>query len=131
VSIVLLDTNVVSFIMDARPLAEEYLRLIGQSTPLISFMTVGELYEGAYRAKWGSRRFRRLIRALEDYPVLQSSVEISQRWGEIRTQRKRRPISTEDAWIAATALAHGCPLVTHNPKDFEDIPDLAVVTAIV
>ncbi len=33
-----------------------------------------------------------------------------------------------DCWIAATALAFGLELVTHNPADFRGIPGLAVVT---
>ncbi|MBU5612024.1 PIN domain-containing protein [Geomonas azotofigens] len=32
--------------------------------------------------------------------------------------------STEDALIAATALAHGCSLATRNTKDFEQIEGL-------
>ena len=40
-----------------------------------------------------------------------------------RTQQGR-PISTEDAQIAAIALAAGLPLLTRNTKDFSDIPGL-------
>jgi predicted nucleic acid-binding protein len=33
-----------------------------------------------------------------------------------------------DAWVAAVALRHGMPLVTHNRKHFEDIPDLTLIS---
>jgi predicted nucleic acid-binding protein len=46
----------------------------------------------------------------------------------VRAVRKPRPIGVADAWIAATALAHGIELVTHNPADFAGIPGLTVVT---
>jgi predicted nucleic acid-binding protein len=35
-----------------------------------------------------------------------------------------------DAWVAATALAHGIELVTHNPVDFQGIPGLVVITEV-
>jgi predicted nucleic acid-binding protein len=47
----------------------------------------------------------------------------------IRAHRHRtgRPISTEDAQIAAIALAAGVPLVTCNTKDFADIDGLRLL----
>ena len=29
-----------------------------------------------------------------------------------------------DLWIAATAIAHGLTFVTHNTRDYQDIPGL-------
>jgi tRNA(fMet)-specific endonuclease VapC len=124
----LLDTNIVSFFMKGNPLVARYRPRL-QGYPLaISFMTVAELYEGAYRAKWGRQRLTQLEATLGRYTVIPSSTELSQRWGEVRFQRRRQPISAEDAWIAATALAYDCPLVTHNPGDFRNIPGLQLIT---
>jgi len=33
-----------------------------------------------------------------------------------------REIACGDAWIAASAIRRGATLLTHNAKDFEDIP---------
>ena len=41
--------------------------------------------------------------------------------------RQGQPISTEDAQIAAIALAAGLPLLTRNTKDFSAIPGLRQV----
>ena len=41
--------------------------------------------------------------------------------------RQRRPISTEDAQIAAIALAFGLTVATRNTRDFENIDGLAWV----
>lgn len=43
-------------------------------------------------------------------------------------RRRAQPMPVADCWIAATALAFGLELVTHNPADFRGIPGLAVVT---
>ncbi len=97
---------------------------------MIASMTVAELYEGAYRANWGTKGFQRIHQVLDRYPVLEPTVTVCQLWGQIRSERKRRPISGEDAWIAATAVAYKCPLITHDPDDFEEIPGLEIITEL-
>jgi tRNA(fMet)-specific endonuclease VapC len=61
--------------------------------------------------------------------VLESNPTIARQWGWLRAVRRRQPISENDGWIAATALAYDIPLVTHNRKDFLDIPGLRLITA--
>ena len=39
-----------------------------------------------------------------------------------------RPVSTNDAWIAACALRHGIPPITRNARDFEGIAGLEVTS---
>ncbi|MGH9782874.1 MAG: PIN domain-containing protein, partial [Terriglobia bacterium] len=46
----ILDTNIVSYLMRNHSLAQKYRRHLEGHTLAISFMTVGELYEGAFRA---------------------------------------------------------------------------------
>ena len=111
------------------PLGLRYKDLLQGNRLAIAFMTVAELYEGACRANWGEKRFRKLEREIGHYLVLPSTTEICRRWGDVRYQRRRQPISAEDAWIAATALTYECPLVTHNPQDFRNIPRLRILTA--
>lgn len=115
--------------MKEDPLGLRYRDLLKGADLAISFMTVAELYEGAYRASWGEKRLRKLDRTVGNYTVFPSTAEICRRWGEVRYQRRKQPISGEDAWIAATALTHNCPLVTHNPEDFKHIPRLRILTA--
>jgi tRNA(fMet)-specific endonuclease VapC len=43
-------------------------------------------------------------------------------------RRAGRPIGPADAWIAATALRYGVPLVTHNPSDYTGVPGLSVLS---
>ncbi len=101
----LVDTNIVSFIMRRDTRAVPYIAILLGHTQAISFMTVAELFEGAHRAKWGERR----IAIMEDehcnYIVVPSSYAACQYWGKVRSERRRTPISPEDAWIAAVALS--------------------------
>jgi len=128
VSNLLLDTDVFSFLFKDHPLAEAYRPHVKGHTLAISFMTVAELYQGAYRAGWGTRQIERLESRIAAYVVIPSSHAISKRWGEVRFIRRAQPISPEDAWVAAAALQQGYPLVTHNARDFQSIPGLTIIT---
>ena len=75
-NVLVLDTNIVSYLMRGDTRAELYRRHFEGMTLAVSFMTLG----------------------------------------------------VDDAWIAATAVAHGCPLVTHNPNDFTGITGLHTIT---
>lgn len=43
-------------------------------------------------------------------------------------RRSGRPVGAADAWIAATAMLHERPLVTHNREHFSSIDGLRVIT---
>ncbi|HEY6332640.1 MAG TPA: hypothetical protein VI756_25175 [Blastocatellia bacterium] len=43
-------------------------------------------------------------------------------------KQKGHPIDVADAWIGATALAFGLPLVTHNRPDFQYIEGLTIIS---
>jgi len=128
-STVVLDTNVVSFLMKGHRLADGYRPHLEGRRLAISFMTVAELYEGACRAKWGRQKLSRLSEGIRAYLVLPFSLEICRQWGAIRCARRQQPIAVDDAWIAATAKVHGLPLITHNPADFRDIEGIRIVSA--
>jgi predicted nucleic acid-binding protein len=67
---------------------------------------------------------------IRQYLMLPSTPETCRQWGQVRYARRFQPISTEDAWIAASALAFDCTLVTHDAGDFAGIPGLRVLTAL-
>jgi tRNA(fMet)-specific endonuclease VapC len=94
-------------------------------------MTVAELYQWAEIRNWGQKRKNRLLETLKTtYNILAFDLNLCLIWGSLRAQQraKGRSISPQDAWIGATALHYGLPLVTHNPKDFLDIPNLQLIT---
>ena len=81
-------------------------------------------------ADWGAAKLARLEIVLRGYVVIPSSPEVCRQWARVRALRKSQPISVDDAWVAAAALAHGAALVTHNPADFFGIEGLDVITEL-
>ena len=93
-------------------------------------MTLAELRAGAAKASWGVRRTELLERYLSQFEVLHSSDELCAAWAELRAKLEAdgRRIEFADAWIAATARRLERPLVTHNRRHFDDIPNLVVIS---
>jgi predicted nucleic acid-binding protein len=98
----------------------------------ISFMTAAELFQWAAIRKWGPQRVSQLEASLKKYVVLPFDIELCRLWGEVRATCREagQPISPQDAWVAATAILHDLPLVTHNPKDFGVLKELTIVTTV-
>ncbi|MDR1383895.1 MAG: PIN domain-containing protein [Planctomycetaceae bacterium] len=86
------------------------------------------MFYGAYHASWGEKRIKSLDIFLHRFLLIRYSHLICECWARVRYQRRRQPISENDAWIAATALAYHVPLVTHNSRDFNGIDNLSLIT---
>lgn len=114
--------------MKNHPLSVVYRPHLAGHTLAVSFQTLGELLEGGAQAGWGPARWAVLNAILQTLLLLHSDQAVCEMWAEVRVTRRAQPIGVADAWIAATALAHGIELVTHNPADFQGIPGLVVIT---
>jgi tRNA(fMet)-specific endonuclease VapC len=64
---------------------------------------------------------------LSAYVVLYADEATAWEYAGVRTI-KGRPVDPGDAWVAAAALRHELPLITHNRKHFEHIAGLVVVS---
>lgn len=128
----LLDTNIVSFLMKNDSRAQAYLKHIAGKVLHISFITVGELYFWAEDSGWSIRRRQDLDVRLRNYVIVPYDYEIAKHYAHVATHLKRsgRKRSLNDVWIAATALRHDIPLVTHNRKDFDNITGLTVISEV-
>ncbi len=128
---VLIDTDVFSFLLKSDSRASAYNQLIQGQRLALSFMTVAELFQWARVRKWGMRRFSHLEQAIAASVILPSDIEMRRLWAQVRYERQSigRPMAPQDAWVAATALRHNLPLITHNASDFERISNLDVRTA--
>ena len=125
-----LDTNIVSYIMKAHSLAIRYEKHLQGRLQTVAFITIGELYFGAEKARWSVDKLKALERLLRRFYVIPYDDRIARCYGRLVAERQKHgsPISPNDAWIAACAVRHEMPLVTHNPRHFEDISGLVIVT---
>jgi len=125
-----IDTDVWSYLYKGRAEAKLYAPHLLDNILVISFQTQAELLRWAVAAGWGQRRSRDLESRLQNYVVEHSSHALSLRWAEaMETARGNgRPISVADAWIAATALHLGAPLITHNKSHFLGVDRLTVIS---
>ena len=127
---VVVDTNVISYVFGGDYRAHFYLEQIRGRRVLISFQTLEELWYGAYSGRWGDRRKNDLARHLEQYEVIWPNPEIVELCARLRSERRAtgQDLQKADDWIAATAISLDCPLASHD-RDFSGIPDLQLIQA--
>ena len=127
---VVVDTNVVSYIMRGHTLAEAYAPHLEGRLSSITFVTVGELYYGAEKRKWGIEKRKLLETTLRNFVVIPYDHEIAKTYGRILAESERfgNAVNPLDAWIAACAVRHNVPLVTHDYRDFKGIAGLSIIT---
>ncbi len=128
-SLVLIDTNIASFIFKGSAYAEPYEALLNGRELALSFMSIAELYQWAFIRQWGDRRISQLEQYLSNYLVIPIDNRLCQEWAKLRaeTQQSGRALSPQDAWIAATAIRHDIELATHNLKDFQGLRNLRLI----
>ena len=133
----LVDTNVLSELMRPSPATEVLAWFAQQAQSLIqtSAITQAEVLSGIALLPPGQRRDG-LAQAAEQLferdlsgRCLAFGSAAAKHYALVIAQRQRagRPMATEDAQIAAIALAADLHLVTRNTKDFSDIHNLCVI----
>jgi toxin FitB len=125
----LLDTNVVSEPMKARPNAGvlNWLAQVDEDSVFLSVVTITELRYGIERLASGKRRdrlegwLRKDLASRFGERILPVDLAIADACGRLvaRSETVGRPIEARDAFIAATAEVRGLTLVTRNISDFE------------
>jgi len=125
----LLDTNVISEPMRAKPNMKIVRWLDELESAHVSVLTFGELRKGIDGAKDEIRRSR-LEAWLEGELVARFAqrthtvdARIADRWGRL-VASTARPLPVVDSLLAATALTHDLILATRNVRDFADIAGL-------
>jgi tRNA(fMet)-specific endonuclease VapC len=129
---IVVDTDVVSYLLNRHSLAGAYEKLLIGRTPMISFMTVAELYRGALKKEWGQKRIAELESHLRQFAVVPYSLQVCTAFAHIcnSAERRGRSITTADAFIAACAVSLRIPLLTHNRRHFDGIDGLQVISAL-
>ena len=125
-----IDTDVWSYLYKGRLEAKLYEPHLFGNILVISFQTEAELLRGAIAANWGTTRRQHLESRLQKYVIEPSSYRLSLLWAQAMDSAKRngRPIGAADAWVAATALLLGVPLISHNRSHFMGVDGLTVIS---
>lgn len=125
---IVLDTSVVSYILNRDSRASYYLDQISGDVSVISFQTIEEMWFGAFKDNWGDERKRQLGLYLRQYEVIWPTSELAETCANLRSEREKvgLRLGVADAWIAATALMLRCPLAAHD-RDFSNIPGLQLI----
>ena len=89
---VILDTNIVSYLMKGGKLAAAYEPHLQSRLLVITFVTVGELYFGAEKQGWGERKRRTLETNLRNFVVIPYDFEIARCYGRLVAERPYVPI---------------------------------------
>lgn len=125
----LVDTDVFSYILKNDTRGYAYKKYLGRDACL-SFITIGELFYWAEKRQWQAAARLRLRAKLSDFVILAYDERVARCYGRVRAELETQGVTlaTNDLWIAATALAFDCELITHNARHFTKVSDLRVIT---
>ena len=130
---VIVDTNVFSGLSEGDPLYVGFRPFVVGRFAYLSFVTVAEVLAGAKAAKFGPRRLQPIEEGMKAYGVLPGNIAVARMYADLWARLKKAglPMSTNDLWIAATALAQEprLPLLT-NDRGFANaatVSDLVLV----
>lgn len=123
----LIDTDVAIHLRDGDSWVEEQ---VGQLQPPLFISAIGriELENGVWREpKWAELRRAALDGMLGFVTTFDFDGDAIAAYRKILETAGWSKRKTADRMTAATALAHGLPLVTLNGRDFRDVPGLELV----
>lgn len=128
---VVVDTDVISFLFKNHSLAPAYQAILAGRSLAVSLISLAEIEYGMEAKNWGVARRQMMRRFLERFTPLLPDVETAIVWARIKSncERKGRPITFADAWIAAAAVQLDMPLATHNVSDYSAVEGLTTLTA--
>ena len=102
------------------------MRYLAAQSSYVTWVTVAECYEGAFRSVNLPARLMDYRLFLAAHPSLQPTDPILERFGELRAQIRRQgqAVPDFDLMIAATTLHHNLTLLTFNRRHFARVPHL-------
>jgi predicted nucleic acid-binding protein len=129
---VLLDTDVFSYFFKKHSKAALYEPHVAGKLKAISFITVGEGMAGAKLDGWGQAKMLRLRNAFRTVVIVPYDLEVCEAYASLADLKtangSSRTLAANDRWIAACAIRHGIPLISHNRRHFEGVSGLKLIT---
>lgn len=124
----MLDTNIVIYVINRRPV--EVLDTFNRyaSRMCISSITLAELLHGVEKSSKPEHNRRQVEEFVSLLEVLEYGPEAAAHYGEIRADLERQGISigVNDLHLAGHARSQGLTLVTNNLSEFERVRGLSV-----
>jgi len=130
---VIVDTCIWVDVERGRISAADVQQITGTEPVYICPVTIAELTFGAEMAADAAIRQQRLsaLERLKKKPALLMDEETGLIFGRLAAQLRRQgraaDFRIQDLWIAALAVQYAFPVLTHNVRDFEDIPGVKIL----
>lgn len=122
----LLDTSVIVAILRRHQGARRRLAAVSPDDVGIPSVAVAELVYGAERSADPERAGVVWRACVEPFAIVPFDGAAAEAHGRLRFALRAQPIGERDLLIAATAVAHGLTVVTHNGREFRRVSGLAV-----
>ena len=131
-SAVLLDTNVFSYVLKKHDLARLYDKHLDGQQQTLCFAVVAELLQGAEVLNWSPARIAQLEERLHTVTIIPYDIGVCHAWAKLVHEKNAdgsvRSSGNNDRWIAACAIHHGIPLISHNRRHFAGISGLTLIS---
>jgi predicted nucleic acid-binding protein len=132
VSVVLLDTNVFSYVLKRHAFATLYDRHLDGRQQTLCFAVVAELLQGSKLRAWGPEAVARLEASIRTVTIIPYDLGVCRAWADLCDAKNpdgsKRTFENNDRWIAACAIHHDITLITHNRNHFAGIPKLKIIS---
>ena len=127
----LLDTNILVYVLNARPHHQAVLERFDSEEPAdlaVSSITLAELRFGIEKSARRAANRKALQRTLDALNVVPFDASAAEAYGAVRAglEARGKPIGPLDTLIAAHAVSLGLTLVTNNEREFSNVPRLRV-----
>lgn len=122
----MLDTNIVIYVLNRRPLGVLQIFNEHEGRMAISTVTYAELLYGAENSAKPARNFRIVEDFVSHLEVIDYDKKAAAHFGNIQASLRKTGslIGVNDMHIAAHARSQGMVMVTNNTKEFERIDGL-------
>ena len=122
----ILDTDICIYWLKGNEHIEHKILSGGIDNIFVSFITVSELYYGAYKSERVDENLTMMRKLTDRINVVESDDAISETFGKLKASLENDGLIIDDAdmFIAACALVHRLTMVTNNTKHFKRIKGL-------
>jgi tRNA(fMet)-specific endonuclease VapC len=124
----LLDTDICIYWLKGSQKIEKRIMQVGFDNLRVSFITISELYYGAFKSQRTPDNVLLVEMLEEKLAIIESDSGICSTFGKLKAQLEKQGAILDDAdlFIAACAQATDSVLVTNNEKRFSRIKDIKI-----